>query len=72
MRTFEGEVLQRAFELKKFTTREIISSLSSIYPYFPRHLLKERIKYVLKKAQRQGLIKRAGKERGSIVWEVQK
>jgi len=70
MRTFEGEVLQKAMELRKFTTRQIITSLASAYPHFPRHLLKERIKYVLKKAQRQGVLRRAGKEKGSIVWEV--
>jgi len=70
MRTLEGEVLQKAMELKKFTTRELISLLYPSYSFIPRQNLKERIKYVLKKAQRQGLLKKVGKEKGSVVWEV--
>lgn len=67
MRTFEGEVLRLAMELKEFTTKEITDLLKSKYDQ-PRTLIRERVKNALKVALRSGLVEKAGMHRNVRVW----
>lgn len=67
MRTFEGEVLQLAMELKEFTTKEITDILNAKYDQ-PRTLIRERVKTALKVAMRSGLVEKAGMHKNIRIW----